>query len=93
MDFIFNNLNLIVGGSSGAIALWALKKIPNKELYTWVETCTYAAGVTLTLGLSKWKWTKEIWNKTIEPYFVDLIDNTVGAAIKGFIDGLRSDNK
>ena len=93
MDFIFNNINLLMGGSAGTIALWLFKKIPNDELYAWVETCTYCAGVTLTLGLSKWKWTKDIWNKTIEPYFVDLIDNTVGAAIKGFIDGLRSDNK
>ena len=92
MEFLMNNLNLLAGGGAGTITLWALKKIPNEELYAWVKTCSYAAGVALTLGLSKWKWTKSIWNKTIEPYFVDLIDNTIGAAVKGFVDGLRSDN-
>ena len=45
----------------------------------------------MTLGLGKWKFTKNIWNATIEPYFIDLVDNTVGAAVKGFIKGLRSD--
>ena len=92
MEFLMNNLNLLAGGVAGTITLWALKKIPNEELYAWVKTCSYATGVALTLGLSKWKWTKSIWNKTIEPYFVDLIDNTIGAAVKGFVDGLRSDN-
>ena len=45
----------------------------------------------MTLGLSKFKWTKSLWNSTVEPYFIDLIDNTVGAAVQGFIDGLKSD--
>tara|TARA_R110002020_G_scaffold64526_2_gene171245 strand:- start:95 stop:376 length:282 start_codon:yes stop_codon:yes gene_type:complete len=93
MEFLMNNLNLLAGGGAGAVALWVLKKIPNEDLYAWVESCTYIAGVTLTLGLAKWKLTKKIWNSTIEPYFVDLIENTVGAAVKGLLDGLRSDNK
>ena len=45
----------------------------------------------MTLKLSKMKWTKDLWNATVEPYFIDLIDNTVGAFINGFINGLRSD--
>tara|TARA_R110002167_G_scaffold3601_2_gene17424 strand:- start:848 stop:1129 length:282 start_codon:yes stop_codon:yes gene_type:complete len=93
MDFLMNNLNLLAGGGAGALTLWVLKKVPNKELYNWVESCTYVAGVTLTLGLSKWKFTKKIWNSTIEPYFVDLVENTIGAGLKGLLDGLRSDNK
>ena len=36
--------------------------------------------------------TKDLWNATIEPYFVDLIDNTIGAFVNGFINGLRSDD-
>ena len=51
----------------------------------------YGFGVACTLGLSKYKWTKKLWNKTVEPYFIDLIDNTAGAAVEGFIEGLRSD--
>ena len=91
MEFLTNNLNLIVGGGSSAIAIFLLKKIPNRDLYAWVETTAYWAGTALTLGLSKWKWNKKIWNKTIEPYFVDLLNNTIKAGVDGFIDGLKSD--
>ena len=45
----------------------------------------------MTLGLAKWKFSAKIWNQTIEPYFVDLLNNTVKAALDGFIDGLKSD--
>ena len=46
----------------------------------------------MTAGLTKWKFTRKIWNKTIEPYFIDLVDNIFGSAIRGLIKGLRSDN-
>ena len=91
MDFLTNNLTLLVGGTSTGIALWLLKKIPNEDLYSWVETGAYWAGSFMTLGLGKWKLTKKIWNSTVEPWFIDLVDNTVGAAVEGFIKGLRSD--
>ena len=91
MEFLTNNLNLLVGGGASAIALWLLKRVPNDDLYSWVETGAYWAGSVITLGLGKWKWTKGIWNKTVEPYLIDLVDNTAGAAVEGFIKGLRSD--
>lgn len=91
MDFLTNNLGLFAGGTSAGIALWLLKKIPNEDLYAWVETGAYWAGSVMTLGLGKWKLTKKIWNSTVEPWFIDLVDNTVGAAVEGFIKGLRSD--
>ena len=34
MEFLTNNLNLLLGGGSSAVALWVLKKIPNKDLYS-----------------------------------------------------------
>ena len=37
--------------------------------------------------------TKRFWNKTIEPWFIDLIDNIVGGALRGFVRGLRVDDK
>ena len=92
MYFLLNNVNLIAGGSAGAAVLWMLKKLPNEDLYAWVETSAYWIGTTLTLGLSKWKWTKNLWNQTIEPYFIDLIENTFGAALEGLLKGLRKDN-
>ena len=91
MDFFTNNFTMLVGGGSSAIALWLLKRIPNEDIYSWVETGGYWAGAALTLGLGKWSFTKKLWKKTVEPYFIDLIDNTAGAAVEGFIEGLRSD--
>ena len=91
MDFLTNNLTLLAGGTSAGLALWLLKNIPNEDLYSWVETGAYWAGSFMTLGLGKWKLTKKLWNSTVEPWFIDLVDNTVGAAVEGFIKGLRSD--
>ena len=56
------------------------------------KTGAYWVGSTITLGLGKWSITKKVWASTIEPYFIDLVDNTVGAAVEGFINGLRSDD-
>ena len=50
-------------------------------------------GTTLTLGMTKWSLTRNAWEKTIEPWFIDLVDNVVAGALDGFIKGLRSDNK
>ena len=91
MEFFTNNVTLLASGGASAIALWLLKRIPNDDLYSWVETSAYWAGSIITLGLGKWRWTKGIWNKTVEPYLIDLVDNTAGAAVEGFIKGLRSD--
>ena len=91
MEFFTNNITLLAGGGVSAFALWLLKRIPNEDLYSWVKTGAYWAGSALTLGLGKWGWTKKLWNKTVEPNFIDLIDNTEGAAVDGFIEGLRSD--
>ena len=92
MEFLANNMGLLAGGGASAIVLFILKKIPNESIYETVESACYYAGSILTLGLAKWKLTRKVWNKTIEPYFVDLLENTVGAAVNGFIEGVRSDN-
>ena len=91
MDFITNNITLLAGGGSSSIALWILKKVPNEKLYGLVNGLCFKAGTIVTLGLAKWKFSRKIWNQTVEPYFIDLLENTVGAAVKGFIDGLKSD--
>ena len=92
LGMLGENSGLIVGGGGSAIVLWVLKKIPNKELYSWVESAAYWSGTVCTLGLSKWKLTRKLWNSTIEPYFIDLLENSFGAALKGLLKGLRSDN-
>ena len=91
MEFLTNNFTLLASGSTAGLVLWLLKRIPNDKIYDTVERCSFALGSLITLRLSKMKWTKDLWNATIEPWFVDLIDNTIGAFVQGFINGLRSD--
>ena len=80
-------------GGIGAVAVaWILKKIPNKRIKAQFGMIMYGMGVTCTLGMAKFKWTRRFWNKTIEPWIVDAIDNIAGHGIKEFIRGLRSDN-
>ena len=85
-------LGLIGGLSGGGIALWVLKKIPNEKISAFVEGSFEKLGILITGGLTKWSFTKKIWNKTIEPYFIDLLDNVVGGAMRGLVKGLKSDN-
>ena len=79
-------------GVAGVGAAWALKKIPNDKLRAKLGYFAYGAGVACTLGLAKFKWTKSIWNKYIEPWVIDAIDNILAHGINEFVRGLRSDN-
>ena len=89
MDWITMSLGL----SGGSAALWILKKIPNEKICAIVEGTFEKLGILVTAGLTKWSFTAKIWNKTIEPYVIDLVDNVVGGALRGLIKGLKSDNK
>jgi len=89
MDF----LGIGLGLSGSGIALFILKKIPNEKICAFMEGSFEKLGILMTAGLTKFWATKALWNKTIEPYFIDLIDNVVGGALRGLIKGLRSDNK
>ena len=89
--FVTGNSSLLVGGGTAGIVLWVLKKVPNQEIANIVETFAFGCFRTMTLGLAKWKFTKDLWNKTIEPYFIDLLENVLGGFIKGAVKGLRSD--
>ena len=79
-------------GVAGTAVAFALKKIPNATLKAKFGRFMYGAGVACTLGLAKFKWTKGIWNKVIEPWVVDAIDNIFVTGISKFVEGLRSDN-
>ena len=80
------------GGAAAVVIAWALKKIPNATIKAKFGMLMYGAGVACTLGLAKYKWTKKLWNKTVEPYLIDAIDNIAANGIKEFVRGLRSDN-
>ena len=92
LGFLGNNTGLVVGGGTSAIVLWVLKKIPNEHICSVIETACESLGRVMTSGLNKWSMTKKVWNKTIEPWFIDLVDNIFGSMIRGFIKGLRSDD-
>jgi hypothetical protein len=89
---VTSNSGLLVGGGSAAVVLWVLKKVPNESICSVVETTFESLGKVMTLGLAKWKVTKSVWNKTIEPWFIDLVDNVFGSMVRGLIKGLRSDD-
>ena len=85
-------LAITLGASSGGAVLWILKKIPNEKICSVVEGCFEKLGVLMTAGLTKFWATKKIWNSTIEPWFIDIIDNIFGSMVRGLIKGLRSDD-
>ena len=93
LGVLSNNSGLMVGGGASAMVLWVLKKVPNEHICSVIETACESVGKVMTLGLSKWSVTKKVWNKTVEPWFIDLIDNIFGSMVRGFIKGLRSDDK
>ena len=79
-------------GAAGVATAFVLKKIPNKTIQAKFGSWMYNLVVVCTLGLGKLKWTKSVWNKTIEPYFIDAIDNILVTGISKFVDWLLSDN-
>jgi hypothetical protein len=87
-----STITYAAGGIGAVVVAWTLKKIPNKEIKAQLGMIMYGMGVTCSLGMGKWKYTKRFWNKTIEPWLIDAIDNIFGHGIKEFIRGLRSDN-
>ena len=93
LGLLSNNSGLMVGGGASAMVLWVLKKVPNEHICSVIETACESIGRVMTLGLSKWSVTKNVWNSTIEPWFIDLIDNIFGSIVRGFIKGLRADDK
>lgn len=84
--------NYAVGGGIAVIVAWVLRRIPNDAIKARFGAVCYALGVTTTLGLAKWRITKKLWNRTLEPYVVDAIDNIVVTGIQRYVEGLRSDN-
>ena len=87
-----STIQYAAGGIGAVVVAWVLKKVPNKRIKAQVGMIMYGMGVTCTLGMGKWKYTKRFWNKTVEPYFVDLLDNVIAQGLAEFIRGLRSDN-
>jgi len=79
-------------GVAGVATAFVLKKIPNSTIKAKFGALMYGLGVTCTLGMAKMNLTKKLWNKTIEPWIIDAIDNILVTGISKFIEGMKSDN-
>lgn len=84
-----------VAGIGGLLNL-ILKKFITKNLLekleSGVEKIGFGLGRSVTLGLAKWKWTKPVWNKIIEPYVITIIRIILLQLLVGLTRGLQSDN-
>ena len=87
-----STIQYAAGGIGAVVVSWVLKKIPNKTIKAKIGMLTYGVGITCSLGMGKWRYTKAFWEKTIEPYVIDLLDNVISHGLAEFIRGLRSDN-
>lgn len=104
-------LSLVGVSGIGALLSVLIKKFLTEEiwekwrekLYGWIEAIVRpffkGVGVVITLGLSKWKYTKKLWNNILEPVVIALLDFIVGGLISilkaiagGLKDGLTTDN-
>ena len=98
LDWITAHLGMqAIQWTAGGIAVfvlgWIFKKIPNERIKARWGSFMYSFGVKLTLKTSKKTWLKKGWNKVIEPWIVDFIDNVIVTGIQKFVEGLRSDNR
>ena len=90
-----------IGTFLGVAIAWVFKKIPNDKLRLAMNgsfgKAGFTIGVAITLGLSKWKYTKAFWQKTIEPWVIDFIEHVLAHSVivffDGIVKGMRSDNK
>jgi len=86
-------LELAFGTASAAIITWILKKIPTAKARQWIYTVFFKIGVKISAFFAHWKFTKSIWNNSLEPWIIGFVDMIFGAIISGLFDGLRSDNE
>jgi len=82
----------LFAGLGVVVLLYLFKIVPNDKIQAVVGKFADFLGRTATLNLAKWKWSAPFWNQYIEPFFIDLLDNTVVTFMDKFKDALRSDN-
>ena len=90
--------NFIIGlgiAAIGPILNLLLKKyVTDETVARWglaVKNVFKNIGTYVTLGLSQWKWSKGIWNSTIEPLVIIIFRVIVNNMIAGLVQGLESD--
>ncbi len=79
-------------GIGTVVLLYIFKRIPNNKIYNVVFKFFKGFGIGCTAGLNRYKWSAPFWEAHIESWFIDFLQNTVGAALNGYIEGLRTNN-
>ncbi len=74
------------------VVAYVLKRIDNTWVYEPIYWTFHKLGVACTLGASKLPYLRAVWNKTLEPFVIDLLENVLSAAKDGLFAGLHSDN-
>jgi hypothetical protein len=79
----------------GTLLNLILKKFVTPEIIdNWgkaVKKTFNALGITITLGLSKMPYIKDVWNSIIEPYVIIILDVIAMNAVSGLVQGLETD--
>ncbi len=87
------NYGMITAGSTIAVFIggWILKKIPTDKFAIWARKVGKSQGLAITTFFNKK--IPALWNGIIEPIVIDTLNAVFFAWIRGFISGLKSDNK
>jgi hypothetical protein len=80
----------------GVILNIIMKKYITSDFLSNVSTKIYdfgeGLGIAITLGLSRIPYLKILWNNTIEPYVIIILDLVTKSFIDGLVMGMESDN-
>lgn len=87
------NYGMITAGSTIAVLIggWILKKIPFNKLAQWAEKIGLSQGKAITKFFNAKL--PRLYNSIIEPIIIDVINAVCLSWVRGFIIGLKSDNK
>ena len=78
-------------GASVAVSI-AHMAVPNRAVKRACKRHMFTVGKAMTLGMTGHPVTSAIWERSVEPLVVDLLENTAYGILHGMIPGLRSDN-
>jgi len=76
-----------------ATLLALFKIVPNAKIQAAVGKVARFLANAINVAVGKKSWFKTVWNATIEPWFIDLINNTLVTFAKEFTAELLEDNE
>ena len=74
------------------VATWFLKWVPTAKIRKVIYDVCFEFGAMLSRFFNNWKYTKAIWENTLEPWLLGFLDMVFGAIFDGLSAGMRSDN-